>query len=97
MAEGNIVVALLQVIDSLLSIYMYIILAAAVVSWLNLSPYNPAVKFLHAATEPVLRPIRRHLPLWGGVDFSPLVAIFAIVIIKKLLVAAMINSARGFR
>jgi len=97
MAEGNIVVALLQVIDSLLSIYMYVILAAAVVSWFNLPPYNPVVKFLNTATEPVLRPIRSRLPLWGGVDFSPLVAIFAIVIIKKLLVAAMINSARGFR
>jgi len=60
-------------IDRLIDLYSLIILAAAVVSWLDVSRDNQAVRFLRRITEPVLAPVRRALPETSGVDLSPLV------------------------
>ncbi len=75
-----------------LDIYSWIIIAAALISWVSPDPRNPVVIFLRRVTEPVLGPIRRLLPPWktGGLDLSPLVALIAIwftewVILPNLL------------
>ena len=67
----------LRLILLLLDIYTWIIIAAAVVSWVNPNPYHPAVRLLARLTEPVLGPIRRLLPPWKtfGLDFSPMIVI----------------------
>lgn len=77
--------ALFQVIDLLLTIYIWIIIARAIVSWVNPSPFHPLVKFLYRVTEPVLSPIRRFIPPIYGLDLSPVIVIFAIYFIKELL------------
>jgi YggT family protein len=59
----------------LIDLYCLVIVAAIVVSWTNMPRDNPAVRFLHAVTEPVLEPVRRVLPTMGGIDFSPVVVI----------------------
>ena len=59
----------------LIDIYSLIIVAAVVVSWIGLPRSHPAVRFLHALTEPVLAPIRKILPSVGGMDFSPVVVL----------------------
>ena len=59
----------------LIDIYSLIIVAAVVVSWINAPRNHPAVRFLHALTEPVLAPIRKVLPSVGGMDFSPVVVL----------------------
>ncbi|HIC91667.1 MAG TPA: YggT family protein, partial [Syntrophaceae bacterium] len=75
--------AIASVIDISLTIYMWIIIAQAVISWVNPNPYNPIVRFLYTATEPILYPIRRRLPIsFGGIDFSPMIVILAIIILK---------------
>ena len=66
-----------------LTLYMWIIIAGAVLSWVHPDPYNPIVRFIHNVTEPVLYRIRRSLPVsFSGIDFSPLVVIFAIMFLK---------------
>ncbi|BAU22464.1 hypothetical protein THC_0057 [Caldimicrobium thiodismutans] len=77
--------ALLQVVDLLLTIYVWLIIARAILSWVNPSPYHPVVRFLYKATEPVLRPIRRILPPIYGLDLSPILVIFLIYFIKELI------------
>jgi YggT family protein len=77
--------ALLQVVDLLLTIYVWLIIARAILSWINPSPYHPVVRFLYKATEPVLRPIRRILPPIYGLDLSPILVIFLIYFIKDLI------------
>jgi YggT family protein len=69
-----------------LSIYSLIMLARILMSWLpNLNPYNPIVRFLYEATEPVLGPVRRAIPPMGGFDFSPIIVMVAISLIQRLI------------
>jgi YggT family protein len=87
---GNLVNAVARVLDLVIWAYGWIIVARAVVSWVNADPWNPIVQFLHRATEPVLAPIRRRLPGWRwGVDLSPIVAILALCFIEWFLVATL--------
>ncbi len=94
---SNFLKALATVINIALSIYMWIIIARALISWVNPDPYNPIVRFLYQATEPVLYRIRRILPPMGGIDFSPLVAILAIVFLKQFLVPSFYELALRVR
>jgi YggT family protein len=85
---GNLVRAVAQVIDLVLTLYMWIIIARAVLSWVSPDPYNPIVRFIHKATEPVLSFLRRRLPLsFGAVDFTPIIVLVAIVFLKNFIVA----------
>lgn len=91
---SNFIVALAKVIDIALTIYMWIIIFRALISWVNPDPYNQIVIFLHRFTEPVLRPIRRILPMRNvGIDFSPVIVILVIIFLKYFLVETMIQLA----
>lgn len=72
----------------LLNLYAWVIIARALVSWLNPDPRNPAVRLLHQATEPVLRPLRQILSPsgLGGIDISPILAIVLIQIAKYVVI-----------
>jgi len=94
---GRFLEALAIVIYYVLNLYMWIIIARAVISWVNPDPYNPIVRFLYSITDPVLLAIRRRLPLsFGGMDFSPIVIILAIIFLQKFLVASLHDLARQF-
>lgn len=94
---GNLLEALATVIHYVLYLYMWIIIARAVISWVNPDPYNPIVRFLYSITDPVLLAIRRRLPLaFGGIDFSPILVILAIVFLEKFLVASLFDLAGKF-
>jgi len=73
-------------LDLALNIYMWIIIASAFVSLVNADPYNPIVRFLYRATEPVLRPVRRRIGSRAGFDFSPLIVILIIMVLRQFLV-----------
>lgn len=87
---NNFMMALAQLLDFLLSVYMWIIIGRAVISWVNADPYNPIVRFLYEITEPPLSRIRRALPLsMGGIDFSPMILIMAIMFLQGFLVPTL--------
>ncbi|TAN64141.1 YggT family protein [bacterium] len=90
---GNLLNAIAIILGYILEIYMWIIIGRAIISWVNPDPYNPIVRFLYQATEPVLYRIRRVLPDLGGLDLSPMVVIIAIIFIKKFLIATLIEAA----
>ena len=90
---ANFLVAVAKMIDILLSLYMWTIIARAIISWVNADPYNPIVRFLISITEPVLYPIRRRLPMLGGIDFSPILVILAIIFVQTFLVQSLIQLA----
>jgi YggT family protein len=91
---SNLLTAIAEILNIGLSLYMYIIIARAILSWVNPDPYNPIVRFLHAITEPVLFRIRRRLPLiFGGMDFSPIIVILAIIFLKSFIVQSLYQMA----
>ena len=91
---SNFIIALAKIIDLSLTLYMWIIVFRALISWVNPDPYNQIVIFLYRATEPVLRPIRRRLPMSNiGIDFSPIIVILVIIFLKYFLVETMIQMA----
>ncbi len=92
---NNFLNAVAQLIDFVFTIYMWIIVGRAVVSWVNADPYNPIVRFLYEATEPVLSRIRRLLPMsMGGIDFSPMVLILLIIFLQSFIVPTLTQIAR---
>lgn len=90
---ANLLLAVANILDVVLSVYMWIVIIAALISWVNPDPYNPIVRFLYAVTEPVLRPIRRLLGFRIGIDFSPMVVILAILFVKYFLIRSLIELA----
>jgi YggT family protein len=82
---SNILLALARIVElanSLLTLYKYVLLASVVVSWVNADPYNPLVKFIYRVTEPLLRRIRKYMPDTGALDFSPVAAFFLIYVVQ---------------
>ncbi len=77
--------SLLQVIDLLLTLYIWVIIARCIISWIMPFPFHPAVRFLYRITEPVLAPARRIIPPIYGLDLSPILVIFAIYFIKNMI------------
>ena len=94
---SNFIIGLAKVIDIALTLYMWIIVFRALISWVNPDPYNQIVIFLYRATEPVLGPIRRRLPMGNiGIDISPIIVILVIVFLQYFLVETMIQMAHHF-
>ncbi len=87
---GNLLDAVAVVFGMALQLYMWLIIARAVLSWVNPDPYNPIVQFLYRVTEPVLYWVRKRVPLVaGGIDLSPLIVIFAIFFLQSFLVKTL--------
>ena len=76
----------MPILANLIDLYSLVVLVAVVLSWVQIDPRNPLVTITHALTEPVLAPIRRVLPAMGGLDLSPMVLLFALQLLKGLLV-----------
>lgn len=83
--------SLVSFIGWLLSLYSWVIIAAALITWVSPDPRNPVVQFLFRVTEPVLRPVRQLLPPWktGGLDLSPLIVLIAIQIVERVILPAL--------
>ena len=86
--------ALADVLHIVLYTYMLIVIARAILSWVSPDPYNPIVRFLYNVTEPVLYRIRRLLPFdMGGIDFTPMILILAIVFLDRFMVPILYTMA----
>lgn len=89
--------ALYQVVSLVFQIYIFIVIARALVSWVNPDPYNPIVRFLHNATDPVLIRLKRIIPLqFSGIDLSPIVLLLLLSVVEQLLLGLIVQFSRGF-
>jgi YggT family protein len=94
---GYFLVALAKVIDTVLFIYMWIIIIRAVLSWVSPDPYNPIVRFINNVTEPVLYQVRRRLPVsFGGIDLSPVIVLLIIMFLQNFVVRSLLHFAQTF-
>jgi len=95
---SNLVAALARLVEIVLWAYIWIIIARAVLSWVSPDPFNPVVRFLYRATEPVLRPVRRRLPTSQmGLDLSPMIVLLAIYVLESFLVSSLRDLALSLR
>lgn len=91
---GYFLSALATVLDYALIFYMWVVIAGAVLSWVNPDPYNPIVRFIHNVTEPVLYRVRTWLPFgFTGIDFSPLVVLLIIIFLRTFVVNSLVRLA----
>jgi YggT family protein len=90
---ANFLFAFAKITDIALTLYIYVIIARAIISWVSPDPYNPIVRFLYRATEPVLCRIRALLPPLGGIDLSPLIVLLAIMFLQRFAVTSVMDLA----
>ncbi len=92
---NNFLIAIAKVLDIVLTIFMWVVIARAVLSWVSPDPYNPIVRFIHKVTEPVLYQIRRRIPVnFGGIDFSPIIVFLAIIFLQRFVVHSLYGLAQ---
>lgn len=92
---SNLLAAVAEVLRWVLNIFMYIVIARAILSWVSPDPYNPIVRFIHNITEPVLYQIRRRIPVnFGGIDFSPIIVFLAIIFLQRFVVQSLYELAQ---
>ncbi len=79
--------ALVQLLHTVITIYIWIIIIAALFSFVRPDPYNPLVRFIRQITEPVFHWVRRKMPfvVFSGMDFSPLVILLVLQFVDTLL------------
>jgi YggT family protein len=77
---------LAELIELLLTVYLWLLIIYAILSFVGSDRRHPALPLLVQLTEPVLRPIRRLLPMVGSIDFSPMIAVLAILLARVLVV-----------
>jgi len=91
---------LLQSLATIMGIVLFlakiVIIARAVLSWVSPDPYNPIVRMINQMSEPILFPIRRRVPYFGGIDWSPIIAIVAIIFLESFLVQTLNRLGASF-
>ena len=90
---GNLLETLASALGMVLQLYTYVVFGRVIISWVNADPYNPIVRFLYQATEPVLGPIRRRVGIVSGLDLSPLILLLLIFFLQGVLVRSLLEFA----
>ncbi|WP_165070776.1 YggT family protein [Desulfovibrio sp. ZJ200] len=92
---ANTLSAIALVLGSLLNIYFWVVIIAAVLTWVRPDPYNPIVRTLRLLTEPVFYRVRKWLPFTytSGLDFSPIVVLLAIELVNRIVIASLAQYA----
>ncbi|MGM0533820.1 MAG: YggT family protein [Campylobacterota bacterium] len=86
------VMALIDTILMVITLYTWVVIISALITWVNPDPYNPIVQVLRRLTEPVFDGVRRFIPTnVGGIDLAPMIVIIALIFLKNLL----FNLSRG--
>jgi YggT family protein len=95
---GNFLLSVATVLDSLLWLYLVIVIVRALLSWVRPDPYNPIVRFINGLVDPVTYRLSRIIPTRiGMVDISPIILILLIELIRKFLVSTLRDLALRLR
>ena len=96
---GNLLEAVAVILDRVLQLYSFVVLVAVLISWVSPDPFNPIIKFLRAATEPLFEWVRQRLPfaVIGMLDLSPMVVFFTIWFARMFLVSSLMDVAVRLR
>lgn len=94
MVLSTFIQALAQILSMVINIYIWVVIIAALISWVRPDPYNPIVQILYKLTEPLYAKIRRVIPtIIGGVDLTPILVILALKFIDLFVVQLLFSLA----
>jgi YggT family protein len=96
MIIANLLLAIANVLNLALSLFVWLIIIRALISWFNPDPYNTLFQFLYRVTEPVLSVVRGAMPNLGGIDISPIIVLLAAEFLKNFLVKSLVQLAYTF-
>ncbi|RXK14310.1 hypothetical protein CP965_02340 [Halarcobacter mediterraneus] len=78
--------SIFTVILSVIFLYKWVIIIAAIISWVRPDPYNPIVQMLYRLTEPAYNLVRKYIPtVFGGMDFAPIIVILVLIFLETFL------------
>ena len=81
-----VLISILQFINLIIGLYIWVVIIAALITWVQPNPYNPIVRFLWNVTEPVYRFIRKYIPTtFGGFDIAPIILILGLEFLQILI------------
>jgi len=94
---ANIIIGIGGILHSLISVYIWVIIIAALLTWVRPDPYNPIVQFLYRVTQPAYDFVRRMMPTtFNGIDLAPLVIIIGLQVIDIILITLLNAIATAF-
>jgi YggT family protein len=84
----------IQIINLIFNFFYILILARVIFSWIRVDPYHPTwgpiLRFVYQMTEPIMAPVRNVMPSMGGLDLSPIIVLFGIDILRRILISALV-------
>ncbi|MFH1767906.1 MAG: YggT family protein [Candidatus Omnitrophota bacterium] len=92
---SNFLFSLAKVVDIVLTVFSWCVIARALISWFNPGPYSQIVQLLYRVTEPVLDAVRRKITFSynTGIDISPMIVVLAIIFLKSFIVKTLVGFA----
>lgn len=82
---------LAALVDVLFTLYTFVLIARVFMSWARISPYHPVGEWIYRLTEPLLAPIRNMMPQTGMYDWSPMIAMFVLIILQRIVRMFLFN------
>ena len=82
---------LYNIVNVMFEVYTFLIIAQVLMSWVPHDHYHPVFRFIEEVTEPVMRPFRRLIPAVGGIDFSPIIALMAIELVRRVILSLLVG------
>lgn len=84
---GGIIAGLGGIVDSLITVYIWVLIIGALLSWVRPDPYNPIVQIIYRLTEPAYKFVRRIMPtVFNGIDLAPLILVILLQVLDVILV-----------
>jgi len=88
-------IALVSILSGLLTLYTWVIVASALLTWVNPDPFNPIIRILRSLTEPAFNLVRPYVPTVGAIDLAPIAVILGIMFIQQGLLPIIAQFAHG--
>ncbi len=89
-------VQIINIVNTAFHVLISLVIIRVLLSWVRHDPYQPIIKFVYDITEPVMRPFYKLVPVVGGIDFSPIIVIFVLTIVQRLVTQILYMLLTGF-
>jgi len=93
--SGLLVHSIGDVLMQISQVFFFAVLIRIILSWVAPNSYNPVVSLVYSLSEPVMAPVRRIIPAFGGLDLSPIVVFIVLTLIQKVLIQPMLDIGRA--